>query len=123
MKRYLVEGSDCSISQGCFGGTAEELQHCRTTPFVKLKPLRQYKVSSPYSSVRVLTGHSGSQFPGGAVWHVDDGRRRLVHHHLVLVPQAALDEVKQRAVVADGTETEEHTVNNPSVATRSCRIT
>lgn len=28
MKRYLVEGSDCSISQGCFGGTAEELQHC-----------------------------------------------------------------------------------------------
>ena len=31
VKLYLVESSDCSISQSCFGGTAEKLQHCRTT--------------------------------------------------------------------------------------------
>lgn len=30
VKLYLVEGPDCSISQGCFGRAAEELQHCRT---------------------------------------------------------------------------------------------
>lgn len=60
----------------------------------------------------VLTGYSGSQLPGSAVGHVDDGRCSLVHHHLVLIPQAALNEVKQRAVMADGTETEDNTFNN-----------
>lgn len=60
----------------------------------------------------VRTRHSGSQLPGGAVGHVDNGRRSLVHHHLVLVPQAALDEVKQGAVVTDGTETKNNTSND-----------
>lgn len=114
VKLYLVEGSDCSISQGCFGGTAEELQHCRTanTLRIKLKHWQQYKVCTRYSSVCVLTGYSGSQLPGSAVGHVDNGRRSLVHHHLVLIPQAALDEVKQRTVMADGTETKDNTFNN-----------
>lgn len=49
-----------------------------------------------------LTGHGRGQLPGGAVWHVNDGGGRFVHHHLVLVPQAALDEVKQGAVVSGG---------------------
>lgn len=49
--------------------------------------------------VSELTGHSRCQLPGCAVGHVHNGGGSLVHHHLVLVPQAALDEVKQGAVV------------------------
>lgn len=41
-----------------------------------------------------------------------DGRGRLVHHHLVLVPQAALDEVKQRAVVTVNERRKRTAVNN-----------
>lgn len=70
----------------------------------------------------VLTGYSRSQLPGSAVGHVDDGRRSLVHHHLVLIPQATLNEVKQRAVVADGRETEDNTFNNASGLTLSRSI-
>lgn len=54
---------------------------------------------------------------------MDDGRRSLVHHHLILIPQAALDEVKQRAVMPDGTETEDNTFNNVRGSTCSWCIT
>lgn len=47
----------------------------------------------------IETWHGGGQLSGGAVGHMDDGGRGFIHHHLILVPQAALDEVEQRAVV------------------------
>lgn len=47
----------------------------------------------------VLTWNSRRQLSGRAVGHVHNGRGSLVHHHLILVPQAALNEVKQGAVV------------------------
>lgn len=50
---------------------------------------------------KVLTRHSRGQLPGCTVGHVDNGRGSLIHHHLILVPQAALDEVKQGAVVTE----------------------
>lgn len=55
---------------------------------------------------KLRTRHSWGQLPGCTVGHVDDGRGSLVHHHLVLVPQTALDEVEQWAVVTEYMKTE-----------------
>lgn len=43
---------------------------------------------------------------------MDNGGGGLVHHHLVLVPQAALNEVEQRAVVTERTKAESSSVNH-----------
>lgn len=48
---------------------------------------------------RRLTGHSRSQLTSGTVGHVDDGGSCFINHHLMFIPQAALNEVKQRAIV------------------------
>lgn len=48
-----------------------------------------------------------------------DGRGRLIHHHLILVPQAALDEVKQRAVVTVK-ESKKRTAVNNAINTAAC---
>lgn len=46
-----------------------------------------------------LTRDGGCQLTGGTVGHVDNGGGSFVNHHLMFVSQAALDEVKQWAVV------------------------
>ena len=119
---HLVQGPDCSVSQGCFGGAAEQLKNWRDTNAethfnIYTRPeqrfvntVRTQRLHRKLSDIRcwrgdgvrgrALTRHSGGQLSGGAVWHVDDGRGRFVNHHLVFVPQAALDEVKQGAVVS-----------------------
>lgn len=68
----------------------------------------------------MLTRHSGSQLPGSAVGHMDNGRGSLIHHHLILVPQAALNEVKQGAVMTESVKTENTAVNNLHVSRCTC---
>lgn len=53
VKLYLVEGPDCSISQGCFGRAAEELQHCRTTNTftIRLISVQHHKDYTHYTSL------------------------------------------------------------------------
>lgn len=53
VKLYLVEGPDCSISQGCFGRAAEELQHCRTTNTftITLISVQHHKDYTHYTSL------------------------------------------------------------------------
>lgn len=48
-----------------------------------------------------MTRHSRGQLPGSAVGHMDNGRGSLIHHHLVFVPQAALNEVEQGTVMTE----------------------
>lgn len=64
--------------------------------------------------VWTLTRHGRGQLPGSAVGHMDDGRGSFIHHHLVLVPQAALNEVKQRTVMTENKKTK-NVVNNLQV--------
>lgn len=59
----------------------------------------------------MLTWNSRRQLSGRAVGHVHNGRGSLVHHHLILVPQAALNEVKQGAVVTIQKKEKEKKVN------------
>ena len=67
---YLVEGPDRGKAQCWFRRAAEELQD----------------------------RHSGCQLLGRSVLHVDNSMGRLVNHHLTLVAQAALNEVKHGTV-------------------------
>jgi len=70
MSPYPVESPDSGEPQGRFGGGTEELED----------------------------GHGRGQLLGRDALHVHHGLGCLVDHDLVLVAQAALNEVKHRAV-------------------------
>lgn len=92
----------------------------RTAHFtVKLKPhlilffqqTIHIEMKHEWGVSKLLTRHSRGQLPGCTVGHMDDGRSSLIHDHLILVPQAALNEVKQGAVVTGIIKTEYNVVN------------
>lgn len=100
---HFIEGPHSCITESCFGWTAEELEHWErqaTNVYSNQKMSSDTRAHKHGEKIQKRTRHSRGELSGGAVGHVDDGWGCFIHHHLMLIPQTALYEVKQRAVMS-----------------------